>query len=109
EALHLPFGRRQDARELPREVDAALRAEAEGAEKARNDLDAHVVGQVVVVRVAGIDDRLVHVDRAVPALLVVAEAPAAEIEVARVENGGARRALAGLEGGVREVGLDGRS
>src|SRR5207248_2306318 len=109
EALLLPLGRGQHAGELAGEIDARARAEAEGSEEARDRVDAHVVRQVVVVGVAGLDDRLVHVDRAVTALLVVAEAPPAEIEIARVEDGRARGALTGLERAEREIGLDGRA
>ena len=48
--------------------------EAELAEEARGVVDVGVAREHVVVGVAGHDDRLVHVDRAVAAGLVVAEA-----------------------------------
>src|SRR5205085_6656630 len=99
----------QHAGEFAGEVDAAPRAEAERPEEARDRVDAHVVREVVVVRVAGLDDRLVQIDDAVAALLVVAEAPAAEIEEAGVENAARGPTLASLERPEREVRLDGRA
>src|SRR5205085_12670089 len=70
---------------------------------------ARVGREVVGGGAAGLDDRLVHVRRGVAALLGVAEARPAEIEIARVEDGRARGALAGLERAEREIGLDGRA
>jgi hypothetical protein len=45
----------------------------------------------------------------VAALLVIAEAPTAEVEEPRVEDTARGPALAGLEGSEREIGLDGRA
>src|SRR5581483_5838326 len=109
EALHLPLGRRQHAGEFAGEIDAALRAEAERSEEARDCVDAHVIREVVVVGVAGLDDRLVHVDDAMAALLVIAETPAAEVEIPGIEDAVRGPALAGLERGKCQVRLDGGS
>ena len=51
-----------------------LLAEAELRQEARSVVDVGLAREHVVVRVARHDDRLVHVDRAVAARLVVAEA-----------------------------------
>src|SRR2546422_11249624 len=71
-------------------------------------VDAEVVGEHVVVGVAGHDDRLVHVHHAVAAGGGVAESIVAEYEVARVEDRLRRRACAELERRERHVGLEGR-
>src|SRR6185436_8645463 len=84
EALPLPFARRHDPRELALDVDAGLAAEAQRRHEPVGVVDVRVVGEQVEVGVARHDDRLGHVDHAVPALLVVAEAVrgAGELEVA---------------------------
>ena len=63
----------------------------------------------VVVGVARLDDRLVHVDRAVAAFLVVAEAVVAELEVARIGDRLLRRALAERQRRHRHERLVGRA
>ena len=71
EALSLPRLRRQHAFDFARDVDAGAAAETELAHEARDGVDAEVVGEHGVVGVARGDDRRVHIDREVPALLVV--------------------------------------
>ncbi len=81
---------------------------SELADEARDIVDAEVVGEHVIVSVAGHDDRLVHVHHAVAARGGVAEPVGAEYEVARVEDRLRRRACAQLERGEGHVGLEGR-
>ena len=109
EALHLPFRRGQHAGGLALQVDAGALAEAEMLHEAGDGVDPEVVRHLVVVGVRGHDDRLVEVDHAVAAGPGVAEAPAAEVEVARVVDRAARRALAELERGQRHERLEGRA
>ena len=63
EALHASI-RAKAARpvSLALQVDAGLRAEAEVLHEGRDGVDAHVVGEHVVVRVGGHHDRLEEVD-----------------------------------------------
>lgn len=71
-------------------------------------VDAHVVGQDVVIRIAGMDDGFVHVHDTVAAL-VVAEGMVAEGEVARIIDRLLRRALAHFQRGQRHERLEGRA
>ena len=105
----LPLGRRQRALELALQVDAGQAAEAERRHEVVHRVDAEVVGEHVVVGVARLDDRLVHVDRAVAAFLVVAKAVVAEVEVAGVEDRLLRRPLAERQRGQRHERLVGRA
>src|SRR2546425_12175951 len=109
EALHLPFRRGQHAGGLALQVDAGALAEAEMLHEAGDGVDPEGVRHLVAVGVRGHDDRLVQVDHAVAAGPGVAEAPAAEVEVARVEDRAARRALAELERRLRHERLGGRA
>ncbi len=109
EALLLPLGRGQHALAFAAQVDAGARAEAEVLHEGRDRVDAHVVRELVVVRVGRDHDRLHQVDRAVAAFLRVAKAPAAELEVAEVVDGAVVAALAELERGHRHEGLEGRA
>src|SRR5207247_3821658 len=84
-ALALPLARRQDTGKLAFDVDAGLGAEAELREKIVRHVDLGFAGEHVVVRVAGHDDRPGHVDVAVAAGLVVAEAMCAAGEL--IETG----------------------
>jgi hypothetical protein len=110
EARALPFARRQDAGQLAFDVDAGLVTEAQLVEEARGVVDVGLAREHVVVRVARHDDRLVHVDRAVPARLVVAEAirRARQLEEAGIADGVVRRALAARQRAEREERLDRR-
>src|SRR5262249_54563306 len=72
--LALPVTRRQHALELAVDVDAGLAAEAELRHEPVSVVDVGLAAEDVVIRVAGRDDRFVHVDGAVTALLVVHEA-----------------------------------
>ncbi len=87
------------------------RAETEPAEKARRVVDLGVVGEHVVIGVARRDDRLVHVDRAVAARLVVAKSVRlpGNLEEAGIEDRLLRRALAVGQRRQREEGLDRRA
>ncbi|EWS55907.1 hypothetical protein X551_01244 [Methylibium sp. T29] len=107
--LALPLGRGQHAGDLAVDVDAGAAAEAEGLELLVDQVHAHVGGQLVVVDVARLDDRAVHVHHAQPAVTVAAEAVVAEHEDAVVVGGLLRRALAGFQRGDRHEGLEGRA
>src|SRR5450631_3834053 len=61
EALALPRARRQDAEELALDIDARLVPEAELRQERVGVVDVRVTGEHVVIRVAGNDDRLIHV------------------------------------------------
>ena len=105
-ALFLPFLRRQHALRLALDVDAGAAAEAQLAHEAGDGVDAHVAGKHIVVGIAGLHDGLVHVDHAVPALLVVAEGMAAESEKTRIRDGLLRRTLAQFQRRQRHEGLE---
>ena len=62
-----------------------------------NGIDAQIIGQYVVVGIAGLNNGLVHVNATMSAFFVIAEAIVAEHEVARVENRKLRRTLAQFE------------
>ena len=85
---------------------AGLRAESQRCEIFGDRVDAHVVGEHIVIGIARDDDRFHHVDHAVAAHLVVAKPVAAEHEVAGVVDGLRRRALAGGERGQGHEGLE---
>ena len=109
EAPLLPRRRRQDAHLLALDVDAGDLAEAEGLHEVVDRVDAEVVGELVVIDVARLDDRLVHVDRTERHLVAVAEAVAAEHEEALVVDHLFGAALAELERSEREERLVGRA
>src|SRR5258708_15397249 len=100
--------RRQHAHELALDIDSGAASEAELTDEARDIVDAEVVGEHVVVGIAGHDDRLVHVHHAVAARGGVAEPIVAEYEIARIEDRLRRGPCAELERGKRHVGLEGR-
>src|SRR6185312_14856287 len=74
EALTLPVARRKHAGKLALDVDPGLAAEPELRQKPERVVDVGLAREHVVIRVAGDDDRLVHVDAAMAARLVVVEA-----------------------------------
>ena len=88
-----------------------LLAEAQLRQEARGVVDVGLARQHVVVRVARHDDRLVHVDRAVAARLVVAEAirRPRQLEEARIADRVLRRALARRQRAERQERLDRRA
>src|SRR5690606_40337334 len=61
-----PLGRRDDAADLAVDVDSSRRSESERRESGRHALDAEVDGELIEIDVAGLDDRAVQVDVAVP-------------------------------------------
>ena len=93
----LPVRGGQDAGALAFDVDARDLPEAERLHEIVDGIDAHVVGEPVVIRVARRHDGAVHVDPAVPARHVVAEGVVAERERARISHAPLRRALAQLQ------------
>ncbi len=97
----LPLGGGQDAGALAFDIDAGDLAEAERLHEIVDGVDAHVVGELVVVRVARHHDGAVHVDPAVAARRVVAEGVVAQRERAGVGHAPLRRALAQLQRGQR--------
>ena len=111
ESLPLPLARRQHAGQFAFDVDAGLPAEAELRHEAGGVVDVGFAGQHVVVGVAGDDDRLVHVDVAVAARLVVAESMrrAGDLVEAGIEDRLLRRALARCQRRQREERLDRRA
>ena len=111
ESLAFPRARRQHAGQLALDVDAGLASKAELRQEIVRHVDVAVGSEHVIVRVAGDDDRLGHVDVPVPALLVVVEPvrAARDLEEARIEDRLRRRALARRERGERKEGLDRRA
>ena len=97
ETTLLPLRRRQYAFRLPFDVHSRPLTEAQLTHETRDAVDAHIVGKHVVIGIAGMNDRLVHVYRTVTALLVIAELVPAEIEETRVGDGLSGRPLAGFE------------
>jgi hypothetical protein len=104
EALTLPVARRQHARELALDVDARLASETELRQEAKGVVDVGLARENVVVRVARDDDRLVHVDAAMTARLVVIEAVrgARKLEVTWIRDRLRRRAFSRRERGQCE-------
>ena len=84
EAFAFPVRRRQHAFPFSRQVDPGARAEAELGHETGDPFDLQVAGQHVVVGVARHHQGLVHVDRAMAALLVVHELMPAEPEKAGI-------------------------
>ena len=97
EAALFPFRRRQHAFRFAFDIDAGLVPQTDAAHEPGDAVDAHVVGQHVIVGVAGLHDRLVHIDNAVPPLLVVTEGVPAKDEEAGVGNRLGGSALAGFQ------------
>src|SRR5262249_27735450 len=87
-------------------VDAGATAESQHPHEARYSVYAQVVGEHVVVGIAGNDDRPVHVDYAVAADLVVAENVAAEVEKPRIADHLLGRAFTGGQSGERHERLE---
>ena len=77
EGVLLPLGRGQQAGLLAADVDAGERAVAEGRHELGDALGADGRGEAVEVHVAGLGDRVLQVDVAVPAALAFAEQQAA--------------------------------
>ncbi|CAG2155983.1 hypothetical protein LMG19282_05078 [Cupriavidus campinensis] len=92
--LALPLGGRQDAAAFALDVDARDLPEAKRLHEVVDAVDAHVARQRVVIGVAGLHDRGLHVHPAVAARLVVAEGMVAQREEARVVHAPGGRALA---------------
>ncbi len=78
-------------------------------------INAQIIGKHVIVGVTRLHNRLVHIDTAVSAFLVIAEAIVTEHEVTRIEDAELRCALAqfqcrqchvGLEGGAGRITAD---
>ena len=105
----LPVGRGQQAAHLAKDVDAGKLTKAKALHLFVDGVHAQIVGQYVVVGVAGLHDRLVHVDGTVPALFVVPKAVVAEHEKAGVRDGLFRSARSGLQGRQRHERLVGGS
>ncbi|CAJ0798424.1 hypothetical protein LMG18090_03708 [Ralstonia mannitolilytica] len=103
----LPFGGRQDAGALAFDVDPGDLPEAQRLHEIVDRVDAHVVGELVVVRIARHHDGAEHVDPAVAARRIVAERVVAERERARVGHAPLWRALAELQRGQCHEGLVG--
>ncbi len=113
ETTLLPLRRRQHTFRFPLDIHLGALTETQLPHEASDAVDAHVVGKHVVVGITGMDDRLVHIDAAVPPLLVIAKLVPAKIEEAGVRNRLSGRALAGfqrcqgherLEGRTRRIG-----
>src|SRR5207248_1216522 len=111
EALALPLARWQHAGQLAFDVDTGFLPETEARHEARGVIDIGIVREQIVVGVAGHDDRLVHVDAAVAARLVVAKPVRLSryLEEAGIENRLRRGALAQRERVEREERLDRRA
>ena len=103
----LPVGRRQHAARFARDVDAGDLAKTQRLHEVVDGVDTHVVGQLVVVHVAGLDDAAVQIDRA--QRVARAEGVAGKRPRAAVHDGGAGAALAGFQRGQRHEGLVGRA
>ena len=107
EAFLFPLRRGQYALRLAFKINAGLAAQANRPHEAGDVVDSHVVGERVVIRIARLDDRLVHIDKTVPAFLVVAEGVAAVNKEPGIGNRLLRRALAEFERGERHERLEG--
>ena len=93
----LPRRRRHRSRRLPRQIDAGRRTEAERHGVLGDVVDAQGESRLVEVDVAGLRERVVHVDVAVPLLYPVLEDPVAVGELAPARDRVARRPGAFLE------------
>ena len=80
----LPFGRRQNTARFAKNVDAGQLTKAEWQHLRVHHVDAHVIGQKVIVGVTGLNDGAVHVHQAVPPFLVVPKTMVSEHEIARI-------------------------
>ncbi len=109
EAPLFPLRRRQDAGAFVLQVDAGELTEAPWFHKVVDRIDAHLIGELVIVRVARDDDRLAQVDGSLAAGTRIAEAMVAQLEVSRVEDRVRRRARTARERRQRHEGLVGRS
>ncbi len=109
EALGLPLFRGQHAGLFVIEVDPGRLAKAEFAHELRDVIDAHLVGQLVVIGIARVGDRMVHIDDAVAARLVIVEAVPAQHEEAGIADRILRAAEPHLERCQRHERLEGRA
>ena len=103
----LPVLAGQEAAQLALQVNAGDLPEAQGLHEVVNGVHPHLVGQRVVVHIAGLDDAGVHVHRPQAMVAVAAKGVAAKHPGARVIDHGGGRAFAGLQGGQRHERLVG--
>ncbi len=94
----LPGLVRQHATDFSVDVDAGDLSKTQGFHEVMHGLDTHVVGQRVIVDVAGFDNALVHVNRAQPGS-VASELMATEHPGTGVVGDAARSPFAGLQRG----------
>jgi len=95
-----PFG-------LALNIHPGALSETELANELGNGVNTHVVGQHVVIGVAGLNNGLVEIHPAMATLFVVTELVTAEIKKARVHNGLGRSALTQFQGPQGHIGLKG--
>ena len=103
----LPCLRGQDAGRFAGKVDTRAAAETEELHESGDVIDAQIIGQHVVVGVAGNDDRFIHIDATMAADLIVAEDMVAEVIEPGVVDCLLGPALAVGEGSERHKGLEG--
>jgi hypothetical protein len=107
--LGLPFRRRHDADAFAHQVDAGGLAEAVLVHPLVQAIDAHVVGELVIVEIHRLGDRLAQVGPAGTAVRVaVAATLPGDMEFAGREHLVLRRAQAAVQAGQAEEGLDRR-
>ena len=82
----LPRGGGQQPAHFPKNIDAGQLTKAQALHLIVDHVHAHVIGQDVVIGVAGLDDGCIHIDQAMAALFVVAKAVRAQHEITRVDN-----------------------
>src|SRR5207247_8739579 len=109
EAPPLPLGVRDRADLLVREGDAGGEPEPEPMRVLGDPIDAQPAPHLVEEYVARLDDGLVQVDGAVPALLPAAEEMVAEGDAARAGHARERRHHAFLQRARRDRDLEGRA
>ena len=97
EGPFFPVGRGQQAAHFALNVDASELTEAQPLELRMHHVHRKVVGQNVVIGVAGLNDGAVHVDAAMAALLVIPKAMATKHEIPWVDDGLLWRACTHLQ------------
>ena len=87
----------QQAAHFTKNINAGQLAKSKALHLVMNGVHPHVVGQDVVVGVAGLDNGFVHVHQAMPPLFVVTKAVVAKHEIARIDD----RLLGGSSPGLQ--------
>ena len=69
------------------EIDTRLLTEAERFHEVMHGVDPHVIGQHVVIGIAGMHDGFIHIDHAVTTGLIVFKGMVTESEIAGISDG----------------------